>query len=104
MWLEGSDFVRRDRSAPRRRLGGKLMRNYILLAGGAALLVALSVGVATATAGRGKSANAHLCQKGGWMSLQGSDGTQYANQGACVRYGAHGGTIVPIPPTLSISY
>ena len=83
---------------------GKLMRKYILLAGAAALMVALSVGVATATAGGGNSANAHLCQKGGWMKLQGSDGTQFANQGACVRYGAHGGTVAPTPPTVSISY
>jgi hypothetical protein len=63
-----------------------------------ALTVALSVGVATASAGGGNSANAHLCQKGGWMDLQGSDGTRFANQGECVSFGAHGGTIVAIPP------
>jgi hypothetical protein len=82
------------------------MRRYILLAGAVALTVALSVGVATATAGRGKgnSANAHLCQKGGWMKLQRSDGTRFANQGACVSYGAHGGTVAPIAPTVSISF
>jgi hypothetical protein len=80
------------------------MRNHILLAGAAALTVALSVEVATATAGGGNSANAHLCQKGGWMKLQRSDGTQFANQGACVSYGAHGGTVAPIQPTVSISY
>src|SRR5262249_28876003 len=80
------------------------MRAYALLVGIAVSTAALSVGVATATAGGGNSANAHLCQKGGWTKLQGSDGRQFANQGACVSYGAHGGTIVPIQPTVSISY
>ncbi len=69
-----------------------------------ALTVALSVGVATSYAGGGNSANAKLCQKGGWMNVQGSDGTQFANQDECVSYGAHGGTIVAIPATVTISY
>lgn len=62
-----------------------------------ALTLALSVGVATASAGGGNSANAKLCQHGGWMNLQGSEGTQFANQGGCVSFGAHGGTIVAKP-------
>jgi hypothetical protein len=62
-----------------------------------ALTVALSVGVATASAGGGNSANAKLCQHGGWINLQGSDGTQFVNQGECVSFGAHGGMIVPKP-------
>lgn len=73
------------------------MRKRIWLVAIAALTLTLSVGVATANAGGGNSANAKLCQKGGWMNLQGSDGTQFANQGACVSFGAHGGTIVPKP-------
>jgi hypothetical protein len=73
------------------------MRKYIGLMAAAALVVSLSVGVATATAGGGNSANAKLCQKGGWMNVQGSDGTQFANQDECVSFGAHGGTIVPKP-------
>ena len=74
----------------------------------------LMVGVATATADKGganakrkggNSANAHLCQKGGWIKLQRSDGTKFANHGACVSYGAHGGTIAAIPaPSVSVSY
>jgi hypothetical protein len=81
------------------------MRKYTLLVAAAALTGALSVGVGTATAAKGgNSANAKLCQKGGWMNLQGSDGTQFKNQGKCVSFGAHGGTIVPIPSSLSISY
>ena len=74
------------------------MRKYIWLVAAAALVVSLSVGVAPATAGGGNSANAKACQKGGWMNLQGSDGTQFANQGECVSFGAHGGTIVATPP------
>jgi hypothetical protein len=62
---------------------------------------ALTVGVAAATADQGgNSANAQACQQGGWMNLQGSDGTQFANQGQCVSFGAQGGTIVPIPPSV----
>jgi hypothetical protein len=80
------------------------LRTSIMLMAAAGSTVVLSVGVATATAGGGNSKNAHLCQKGGWMKLEGSDGTQFANQGACVSYGAHGGTIVPVSPTVSISY
>jgi hypothetical protein len=63
--------------------------------------LALTVGVATATAGNGKggnSANAKLCQKGGWTTLYRSDGTTFANQDECVSYGANGGTILTAPP------
>ena len=62
------------------------------------LAVAASLGVTSATAANGgNSANAKLCQKGGWMNVQGSDATQFGNQGECVSFGAHGGTIVPKP-------
>jgi hypothetical protein len=80
---------------------GRYMRKYIWLIAALVLATALSLGVATANAGKGpggNSANAKLCQKGGWMNLQGSDGTQFANQDECVSFGAHGGTIVPKPP------
>jgi len=55
------------------------MRTSISFVTAAAFTVALSGTVATATAGRGRgnSANAHLCQKGGWTKLQRSDGTQF---------------------------
>jgi hypothetical protein len=56
-------------------------------------LFALTVGVATATAGGGNSANAHLCQKGGWQTLFGSDGSSFASEEECVSYGARGGTL-----------
>jgi hypothetical protein len=67
------------------------MRPRILLVCCAAL--ALTVGVATATAGGGNSANAKLCQKGGWQTLVRSDGSSFANQDECVSYAAKGGTL-----------
>src|SRR6266700_1178818 len=66
--------------------------------------LALTVGVVSATAGGGNSANAKQCQKGGWVNLQGSDGTQFANQDECVSYSAQGGTLVSIPPSVSVSF
>jgi hypothetical protein len=58
---------------------------------------ALTVGVATATAGGGNSANAKLCQKNGWQSLVTSTGETFASEEACVSYAAKGGTLVPNP-------
>jgi hypothetical protein len=62
-----------------------------------AVVVAVT-GVCVATpalAGKGgNSANAKACQKGGWMNLVRSDQTSFKNQGACVSYGAHGGTLL----------
>jgi hypothetical protein len=55
--------------------------------------LALTVGVSTATAGGGNSANAKLCQKGGWRLLVRSDGSSFANEAGCVSYGAAGGTL-----------
>ncbi len=39
------------------------------------------------------SANAKLCQHGGWQSFRQIDGTTLKNEGACVSYAAHGGTL-----------
>jgi len=52
----------------------------------------LSVGVSTAVGGN--SENAKMCQHNGWQTLKTSTGSSFANQGACVSYGAHGGTFV----------
>jgi hypothetical protein len=61
-----------------------------------ALAVTLSLGVATATAGKsGNSANAKACQKCGWQDLVQADQTAFNNQDECVSYGAHGGTLLP---------
>jgi hypothetical protein len=74
----------------------------IILACCAAL--ALTVGVATATGGNGgNSANAKLCQKGGWQNLVRADQTPFADQDECVAYGATGGTPAPPTPTADIS-
>jgi hypothetical protein len=56
-------------------------------------VVALAVGVASATAGGGNSANAKQCQKNGWMSLIRSDGTSFTSEEDCVSYAAQGGTL-----------
>jgi hypothetical protein len=59
----------------------------------AAVLAALTVGVATAPAGGGNSAAADLCQKDGWRTWSTTGGGAFANQGACVSYAAHGGLL-----------
>jgi hypothetical protein len=46
-----------------------------------------------ALAAGGNSLNAKLCQKGGWTSLVTTTGARFANEGACVSYGAHGGAL-----------
>ena len=61
--------------------------------------LALSASLATATAGNGgNSANAKLCQKGGWQALHRSDGSSFVSEEACVSYAANGGTLSAIPP------
>lgn len=97
MWLAASDLPRCDSSYVSDDQEGD-MRKCIWLVAVATLTLALSVGVATANAGGGNSANAKLCQKGGWMNLQGSDGTQFTSEEQCVSFGAQGGTIVQKPP------
>ena len=57
---------------------------------------ALTVGVATANAGDGNSANAKLCQKGGWQSLFTATGGSFASEEACVSYAAQGGTLTTV--------
>ena len=67
---------------------------YLLLAGALAVVVAaMTAGSAVAAKG-GNSANAHLCQNGGWQTLVTPTGGTFADEAACVSYGAHGGTVV----------
>jgi hypothetical protein len=47
----------------------------------------------SAFAADGNSGNAKLCQKGGWQTLMDSSANAFANEGACVSYGAQGGAI-----------
>ena len=83
------------------------MKLRIILACCAAL--ALTVAVATATAGGGNSDNAKACQKDGWKSLVAVRTVRrLKNQGACVSYGANGGTyatglIIPAGQTATFS-
>jgi hypothetical protein len=58
--------------------------------------VAVFAGTATAASG-GNSANAKLCQKGGWENLVSSTGTAFTSEEACTSYAARGGTLSPKP-------
>ncbi|OJY54318.1 MAG: hypothetical protein BGP03_04200 [Pseudonocardia sp. 73-21] len=51
---------------------------------------------AIADTGGGNSAAAKMCQEGGYANYQRSDGTTFANEGACTSYSARGGMLVPI--------
>lgn len=86
----------------------RTMRNFMLTAiltlSTIGLALTVTSGVASASPNLGNSHNAQLCQQGGWQNLERSNGTLFANDGACVSYGAHGGTIIPIPPTISVSF
>jgi hypothetical protein len=59
----------------------------------ATLLAALVFAAGAPAANGGNSANAKLCQKGGWQTLMDSSAEPFANEGACVSYGAQGGAI-----------
>jgi hypothetical protein len=60
-------------------------------------VVALTVGVAAATADNGNSVNAQLCQKGGWQSTAFTQGGgTFGSEAACVAYASHGGTIASV--------
>ena len=52
-----------------------------------------------AFAGGGNSEAAQACQKGGYADLVRSDGSTFANAGACVSYAALGGTFVAVTLT-----
>ena len=62
---------------------------------------ALVVGVSAAGAAKGgNSANAKLCQKGGWQDLVGSQEQSFASEEECVSHAAQGGTLSPKPTPL----
>lgn len=58
----------------------------------ALLAAAVSAGPASAAPG-GNSEAASLCQQGGWQDVTTTDGVAFVSQGACVVYGAHGGSL-----------
>lgn len=69
---------------------------HLTLLTAAVALIALAVGLATATAGGGNSANAKRCQKNGWQTLVTSTGATFANEESCTSYGAGGGVFYPL--------
>ena len=74
------------------------MHSSKLLAGmSIAALLAFFAVTSAAFAGGGNSDTAKICQKGGWASPNLQDGTgqplAFADQGACVSFGAQGGEL-----------
>jgi hypothetical protein len=69
------------------------------------LAVAIALAMTTLLVGQiaigGNSDAAHACQQGGYLSLQGSDGTLFKNAGECTAFAAHGGTIIGITAACS---
>jgi hypothetical protein len=65
----------------------------LMLALVATLVAALAVTGGALAGNGGNSANAKLCQKGGWETLMDASANAFPNQDACVSYGAHGGAI-----------
>ena len=71
----------------------KLRRSGIVLTLLATLAAALVFAGGAPAANGGNSANAKLCQKGGWQTLMDSSAQSFPDQGECVSYGAQGGAI-----------
>lgn len=83
------------------------MKKHIIGRVAVALLAASVFGlsqVAVASASGGNSANAKLCQHGGWQTLYNSaTGAGFSNEGACVSYGAKGGQYSSLKWTGTVS-
>ena len=58
--------------------------------------IALTAGIATATAGGGNSPSAKKCQKDGWQTLVTSTGAAFTSEEQCTSYGARGGAYYPL--------
>lgn len=56
-------------------------------------------GASQAALAAGNSDIAHACQGGGYVNFVRADGSIFQNRGDCVRYGAHGGVLVPVALT-----
>ena len=61
-----------------------------------ALLTALVFSAPVLAKPGGNAAAAAACRHGGFVDYTDSAGTPFRNTGACVRYAAHGGTLVPV--------
>lgn len=75
-----------------RRLGVTVLTSTLLLA----LLWAVPAAVVA-----GNLDAAHACQQSGYVSLQGTDGTQFKNAGECVSHVARGGQITGVQASCS---
>jgi hypothetical protein len=58
------------------------------------MLVAFAAPVLAAPGGN--SAASAACEDGGYLDYTRTDGTAFRNEGACVRYSAQGGVLVPV--------
>jgi hypothetical protein len=63
--------------------------------------IALTAGIATATAGGGNSVNAKQCQKNGWQTLVASTGASFTSEDQCTSYAARGGMLHSAAPCLN---
>ena len=73
---------------------------------GTVAVIALALAV-NALGNGGNSMNAQMCQEGGWTFWTQADGSPFSDQGACVSYGARGGTLTspyPAAAALCASY
>jgi hypothetical protein len=73
-----------------------LRRLWVLAALGLGLVLPLLTSAPISHAA-GNSDAAHMCQNGGYLTLEGSDGTAFKNAGQCTSFAASGGIIVGIP-------
>ena len=72
-------------------------RAIVVAAALATSVAAMSVGAAHGEKG-GNSANAELCQDGGWQELATETGQGFVNAGECVSYAARGATLRTLTP------
>lgn len=80
--------------AEQRTLEVRLFRQAALLA----LVVALALGVASPADAKGpNNVAAKACQNGGYLNYQTTSGAPFKDEGACKRYAARGGILVPVP-------
>lgn len=93
------------------------MKKTALLVAVLALATATVALAPAASAGNGHGSNpgnpgnsgaAKACQKGGYLSLVGADGTTFKNVGACVSFAAHGGAfatglVIPAGKTATLT-
>jgi len=64
----------------------------------AATMAVPALAIAGPARAAGNNDNAQACQQGGWQYWLRADQTPFSNQGDCVSYAAHGGTLTaPLP-------